>query len=259
MKKLLINFCLYLLIKSVIQLDINSPGFSWTELIKNYTLKGERKGITSLNDLDKYEFLIRHVEQSRNNIANADNLRFLTNLISLDIERNQIKSIDNFICELKKLKTIRISNNPLLRIDILTCLTDQLEILELSSIYATRFDSIGKLINLNKLHLDSNKISNIDFVHNLSKLYHLSLESNQINDIKVISRLINLNSLYMSNNNIEMIHHLAKLNRFREINMAYNKIKDISSISSNMVNLTILDLRNNQIKNPCLRHGEIKV
>jgi Leucine-rich repeat (LRR) protein len=62
MKKLLINFCLYLLIKSVIQLDINSPGFSWTELIKNYTLKGERKGITSLNDLDKYEFLIRHVE-----------------------------------------------------------------------------------------------------------------------------------------------------------------------------------------------------
>ena len=210
---------------------------NWTKYIENTNLKANKLDISNLNGLEVHSYLT-HIDLSNNLITNVDNIRFLINIIKLELRLNQLESIGNVVCHLKYLKELDLSGNKQIIINqdnFSSCLSNQLESLFLSSIDATRFDSIGNLINLHKLYLDDNKISNIDFLYNLTELNILNLENNEINDIKVISRLIKLHRLYLPHNKIESIHHLGGLIELRELSLAHNRIIDISStISFNM-------------------------
>jgi Leucine-rich repeat (LRR) protein len=133
---------------------------------------------------------------------------------------------------------------------------------------------IFRMINLEKLWLDHNKINKIPHkIERLKKLRQLSLWDNQIDYLPdSIGKLANLEELFLLNNKIQEIPNSIKnLNQLKMINLSMNKIKNgieplfrlskleklelsnnlinkIPKISENSKSLKLLDLSYNKIK-----------
>lgn len=78
-------------------------------------------------------------------------------------------------------------------------------------------------LNLQKLDLQSNLISNIDYEINLLNLAYINLSDNQILKVYKIntSNLIELN---LSRNSIRKIKNLKKLMKLEKLDLHHNKI-----------------------------------
>ena len=107
----------------------------------------------------------------------------------------------------------------------------------------TDIEWIRPLVNLKKLYLCHNKISNIEPIKNLTKLTELNLGDNLLDDddLDIIANFKQLDELYLYRNNFSDVSILANLNNVTVLNLATNpNIKSVRALTS-MKSLT--DLR----------------
>ncbi len=107
--------------------------------------------------------------------------------------------------------------------------------------------ALSGLMNLRKLFLKENQISNIEPLQSLTNLIELVLEKNQISDFSILSKLVNLTVLNLEFTSLKNISFLSNLTNLEKLDLEGNQISDISPIK-NLKKLTKLDLRNNPIK-----------
>ena len=116
-------------------------------------------------------------------------------------------------------------------------------------------------VNLEKLKLNENEISDISPLKNLKKLEYIELQRNRIVDIRPLKELTELKYLKLYNNLIEDVTPLAGLTKLKGLDLHYNVtvtgdelhktaskgITDVSSVLDNMKELEFLDLSANRI------------
>ena len=123
------------------------------------------------------------------------------------------------------------------------------QIINLSSqniVNLSRVKGLGNLINLNKLHLSFNKITELIGLDNLINLKSLHLQGNKLRKIKGLDQLRNLEYLYLNNNEITMIQGITSLSSLKSLMIYDNQIPEIQKLE-HLSNLEILNLRNNRI------------
>lgn len=103
-----------------------------------------------------------------------------------------------------------------------------------------------KLIKLEHLLLQGNKINEIDNLEHLQNLKILDLTNNQINKIKNIEVLRNLEELKLSKNQIKKIENL-NLPKLRKLSLDHNSIIEIGNLEL-LMNLEFLNLGYNAIE-----------
>ena len=115
-------------------------------------------------------------------------------------------------------------------------------------------------VNLEKLDLNENEVSDLSPIAKLNKLTKLSLIRNRISDLQPLSELTNLEYLDLYANKIENISPLAKLTSLKHLDLHNNNdqtgdpvhptisggIKDISVVK-NLTKLEMLSLGSNNI------------
>lgn len=133
---------------------------------------------------------------------------------------------------------------------------------------AQDIDAIGKLVNLThlnilltpvcdtaplanltaleELYLNSDNISDINFVKGLTRLKEFRAGGNRISDITALAHLTNLNELLLERNLISDLSPLSELANLKELCLYSNQISDITPLAD-LTNLKELDLRDNQI------------
>ncbi|OZC09212.1 hypothetical protein X798_03756 [Onchocerca flexuosa] len=215
-----------------------------------------------------------------NNIP-AQNLRNCIRLMYLDLSHNAIKEITNFeLMNLPLLKELRINNNQIsyiaptafmnvpllehlyLRNNLISSIETErlfqvfknLEVLDLSENMLTKVPSFKALSNLRQIHLNHNKISQIETLAFSSnrKLQLISLQSNQIismsrNSFDSLDELVVLN---LANNAIKKIERvmLDGMRNLQQLNLRNNSLNVLENLTFTSVSqITTLDLGHNSI------------
>jgi len=122
--------------------------------------------------------------------------------------------------------------------------------LVLEEAYLTDVDiePLKYMVNLTKLALFRNQISDISPLAGLTNLTWLSLTDNQISDISPLAGLTNLTNLYLlGNNQIRDISPLAGLTNLTQLDLYGNQVSDVNPLAE-LTNLTFLGLAKNEIK-----------
>lgn len=128
--------------------------------------------------------------------------------------------------------------------DLSWCL--ELVRLELSYNLITDLTPIENLTALRFLSLRGNKISNLFPLQRLINLETLSLYDNSVEDISPISSLTHLSSLLLNDNNISNLSSLTGLIRLKSLHASNNNITSIGTLGG-LTNLCELGLSNNHI------------
>ena len=123
-------------------------------------------------------------------------------------------------------------------------------------------------INLTRLDVGSNKISDLTPIVNLPQLTTIFLHSNFIRDLTPLANLTQLERITLGSNQISDLTPLANLPQLKGLNLVYNRITDLSPLAgltqldflqcgynlvtnisplAGLTNLTWLNLENNQI------------
>ncbi len=106
----------------------------------------------------------------------------------------------------------------------------------------------NRLIYLEHLLLQRNKIKNMEGFAHLNRLKTLNLSNNQLGRIENLEVLKEtLEELDLSNNKIEKIENLESLRNLRKLSLDSNLIKEIEGLE-NLVNLEELNLSSNNIR-----------
>lgn len=87
-------------------------------------------------------------------------------------------------------------------------------------------------INLTRLGLGSNQITDIRALSGLTNLTHLGLGSNRIGDIRVLSGLTNLMILSLGNSQVTDIRPLSGLTNLQWLDISFNPITDLNPLSN---------------------------
>ncbi len=132
--------------------------------------------------------------------------------------------------------------------DFINC--NPLEVTYLS-IYAPNnikliLNNLYKFVNLQKLSLYDNQITEIKGLDNLVNLQILDLSNNKITEIKGLDNLVNLQYLELQSNNITEIQGLYNLGNLQTLSLYGNHITEILCLD-NLVNLQYLWLNNNKV------------
>ena len=202
-------------------------------------------------------------------LSNLDFLEKIANLESLYISDSKVPDIMG-ISTLGKLKKLTIQDSGKIDLTPLSKLTGltQLVIIECDLDHP---EIIGKLINLEKLHLSlcenfrlyytgicssddkwydrrpvNTGISNISFIRNLVKLNQLDISNLGVSDISPLEDLKSLKNLECENNAVSDISSLKNSLNLSFLRLKNNKISDISIFLS-LANVYNIDLSNNDI------------
>ncbi|MFU0823638.1 leucine-rich repeat domain-containing protein [Clostridium sp.] len=108
-------------------------------------------------------------------------------------------------------------------------------------------EGIQYCVNLKKINLSYNKISNIDNLRNLKKLEEINLFNNNIEDISALSNLSKLKKIDLAKNRIKDVTPLGSLKNLQELDLYSNHIENIEVLSQ-LKKLTFLDVSRNKIK-----------
>ena len=119
---------------------------------------------------------------------------------------------------------------------------------------------IHKMINLEKIYLDKNNITDIETVREMTKLTYLNLGNNSItNDIEIFSSLINLQYLYLDNNKV--VGNLSSLSSLHQLKRLYlyntKVVGDIEALSE-MNNIEYIHLFNTIVSGNLSSLSEMK-
>jgi len=107
---------------------------------------------------------------------------------------------------------------------------------------------IENLVNLRRLNLEKNDISNIEPLRQLNNLEELCLDNNDIRDINALENIISIENLSLSSNRIEDISHLKNLKSLKKLKLDSNDIMDIGPLAE-INKLEYINLSGNKINN----------
>ena len=162
--------------------------------------------------------------------------------------------------ELESLKELSLKNEEGKNILTTTSLKDTPEFKFIQTHGIKNLLGLENAVNLEKLDLNENEISDLSPIAKLNKLTKLSLIRNRISDLQSLSELTNLEYLDLYANKIENISPLAKLTNLKHLDLHNNNdqtgdpvhptisggIKDISVVK-NLTKLEMLSLGSNNI------------
>ncbi len=209
----------------------------------NSRIKLNRLSLPSLEDISfKMEMgFIKVLEIEFSNVINLDSKFFMQfpNLISLSLISNNIEKIEeNTFLYLTKLEELMLGDN------------------EINYIHPNAFFKLSKL---KKIYLGSfeeyNNIKSLSSVifDNLINLQELHLASNKIEElpIGIFKNLKNLKILDISNNDLSMLDNsiFDKLINLEKLFLFDLKLIDLPKSIWYLLNLRVLDLRNNAFNN----------
>ena len=178
-------------------------------------------------------------------IKDLTGLEFATNLIELELGRNQISDMTP-LKDLINLTRLSLGINRISDVAPLKNLTN-LTHLSLINNQISDISALNNLTELIELDLDDNEISDLSPIKDLTKLTHLSLKSNKISDLSPIKDLTKLTYIFLRDNKISDLSPLKDMTNLVYLNSGLNyRLSDISPLKD-LTNLKVLDLDDNQI------------
>ncbi|MFC1651004.1 leucine-rich repeat domain-containing protein [Candidatus Latescibacterota bacterium] len=118
--------------------------------------------------------------------------------------------------------------------------------LNLSGNQISDISPMSGLTNLDILDLFSNQISNLSPLSSLTNLQHLDVGNNQISELSPLSGLTNLGALVLFNNQISDLSPLSSLTNLQHLDVGNNQISELIPLSG-LTNLGWLNLNDNRI------------
>ena len=107
--------------------------------------------------------------------------------------------------------------------------------------------ALGALTSLTRLELDNNNaISDVSALGTLTSLSVLRLQNNAISDVSALGTLTSLTELWLHNNSISDVSALGTLTSLSALRLQNNAISDVSALGT-LTSLTKLGLHNNSI------------
>lgn len=227
-------------LEKLTEFNINQPYFRGSILHGSFNLSGE---LIHLKDPQKAEVLTA--------------LTTLTWLEELKLDDNQLLNIPPSIKNLTNLKNLDLYHNNLFFLPAEFWALSTLEELDLSENQlrspslehsGTLTEGIGRLTNLRKLHLSSNKLrylpKEIGLLTHLTELY---VNHNNIHKLpETLWNLINLETLELLDTDItsisDKIQHLVHL---KELNLSSTQLTSLPAAIERLPHLTTLDLKEN--------------
>lgn len=208
-------------------------------------------------------------------IMYVDELKYFSSLEFLDIYGNRINDLTP-LSNLKSLKELNIgknynvlysSNRNGLDITPLKSLIN-LERLDLRENMITDISSLSSLAVLKELNVTNNRVSDISSLRNCVSLVSVDLSSNRyvddtgvergIESLEMLYRLPFLNTIIANDCGIKNIKNIASLTSLEHLEMAYNYIDDISPICF-MTKLKTVDLSHNIITDITCLGGDFSI
>lgn len=224
-------------IKKLSTLDVRDNLLENAEPIKNMesirNFLGDRNNFTNLDDFKN--IVVGSFSVRKCFIKDISGLN-VKELLSLQIERNQINNID-VLKDATNLQMLEMQNN---RNAWHIPETNNMPSMDLSPLKNCKnlvyLDSSGNKVEdasvlsentaLVTLRLVNNNIEDISFLKNYRKIKGIDFTANNIKDISVIKDLSTLKNVNISGNLIENIDAAQNLNNLREFIAAGNNIKD---------------------------------
>ncbi|CAJ0964794.1 unnamed protein product [Ranitomeya imitator] len=203
--------------------------------------------ITDISILESFIHL-RYVDLSQNSLGDLSPLRFLTHLLSLRVDHNQLVSAAG-LGELPYLQQASLAQN---RIQDLQGLAHpRLESLNLIGNELRSLESLdsSKLNSLHKLELRGNKLLGTAGLH-LPNLRELYLAQNNLKTLEGLDHLVHLTSLHLRDNQLETLDGFSeKMKALQYLNLRGNLISRLQEVDKLKVlpMLRALVLR----ENPC--------
>ena len=194
----------------------------------------------------EYATNLNYVELRGNHISNLEPLENLKYLYSLDLVDNDIENI-NPLSGLPAITSLNLGYNHITNIDSISYFSKGLETLNLSGNNIEKIDSIEKLVNLEFLNINSNKISDLSGYSGNIHLKYLDLSYNNIRTFPTIQNLNELEELYLWDNFISDISGIQNLKELRILNLDFNEILDLTPLQ-NLPALKDLSMVNAKIK-----------
>ena len=226
----------------------------WIGKLKNLKiLRFSNCGITklpdSLQELDQLE----DINLSGGLLTNLPEWfgNTFTNLLSLTVVNNHLKSLPESIGKLKKLQELNCEYN---RLTILPESLGNLENLQELYFESNRLntlpESFGKLVNLRELRLVSNRFASLpDSIGNLSKLEGLLLSRNNLTSLPLsIGNLKELKKLSIFLNKLTSLpESICELTNLLYLHLNFNNISSLPKSIDNLLKLKELEIENNKL------------
>lgn len=210
------------------------------KLIMSYpeTMKG------NLLDTLKAATFSGKIELVSSNIQDLSGIEYFSNIETLDLTNNKIKSIDNIV-SLKKLKHVYANDNAIDSIADLTMLVNLIDFQAMNN-DLKYFPNFGNPSVLQSLYLTNNKIEDFPSFENFTGLVNLVIGNNPLRSQIDVSSCSILEQLHVHLLNIDTIFGIEKLEKLRILYAWGNKISNINGLDS-LKNLERIYLRNNPI------------
>ena len=141
LKNLFITFLFISLVQA-------NDDFDWDKYINPRGLFINNKILRTLKGIDQYSFLT-HITINKARLVDIENLRFLHNLISLNLESNSIINIES-IGTLMKLIKLNLNKNKIRDINSLISLSLNLVVIELNANFIENINILSNLPNIIK-------------------------------------------------------------------------------------------------------------
>ncbi|XP_072452240.1 PH domain leucine-rich repeat-containing protein phosphatase 2 [Chiloscyllium punctatum] len=188
----------------------------------------------SLEELPEYLFFSQDITHLnlRHNFMQADaglcNLNRFTQLKSLNLSNNKLKTFPASLCEISTLTEVNLSCNRIQNIP----------------------EEIGNLQNLQTFILDGNCLQDLPSeLGNVQQLTHLGLSFNDFTVIPAVCEILTaMDKLCMAGNHLQMLvlETLGRMTHIKHLDLRLNSIKTVIMDSLEAINhVTYLDLRDN--------------
>lgn len=202
-------------------------------------------------------------------------VRTLTNLVEINITKNQFRRLPKWLCSLKRLQRLELAANKLVKVrgcalDVSVlggCRLAHVTLTDTRTRTTTHTNTttttacapclcqlpkdFGKLRMLPRLVLEHNRLRKLpSSMAKMRRLERLSLSYNRFVHLPAfVSTLSGLTSLSLNNNRVRHIpEHLTHMHRLRHLSLGNNFIHEVPDGIANMTNLRSLWLDWNEIK-----------
>ncbi|KAI8806352.1 hypothetical protein BJ742DRAFT_816567 [Cladochytrium replicatum] len=193
----------------------NGLSFAYTRL----DVKG--KGVTSVEILEGYQHL-RYVDLSENSIVDAKPLGALTYLLSIDLHKNNLRTIPMQLSECRYIQQANFSQNQIAQREF------------------------PKMPMVAWLNLSENSIRELN-LENYYELQHLEVRGNKLVSTAGLLQSTKLQRLYMSGNHIVRVKGLEQLGMLTTLHLRGNAIENLEGFGAGLKALAYLNLRGNKI------------